>query len=167
MTRPRAIVAATLVVIATVAVVVSQVIPAAHETDPLLGTWKLNLAKSKYEPGPGPKAVTRTIVDRGGSVFLTTQDGTDPQGNAAFLQVAFKFDGQDYPMVVKGSAVINTISLKRADRYSFYYTLKVDGKAMATVGAAIAKNGRSYTEQAKGTDPQGKPVNTVQVWEKQ
>ena len=167
MTSPRAIIAATLIVVATVAVVVSQVIPSAQETDPLLGTWKLNLAKSKYEPGPGPTAAMRTTVDRGGGVFLTPQAGTDPQGHAAFLQVAFKFDGEDYPMVIKDSPVINTISLKRADRYSFYFTLKADGNAVATVGAAIAKDGKSYTEQAKGTNPQGKPVNNIQVWEKQ
>ncbi len=28
--------------------------------DPLIGTWKLNLAKSKFSPGPAPKSVTAT-----------------------------------------------------------------------------------------------------------
>lgn len=36
---------------------VSQV--AAADGDMRLGTWKLNLAKSKYAPGPAPKSQTR------------------------------------------------------------------------------------------------------------
>jgi hypothetical protein len=35
----------------------------AQPTDPQVGTWKLNLAKSKYSPGPAPKSATK---DRGG-----------------------------------------------------------------------------------------------------
>ena len=27
--------------------------------DPLMGTWKLNLAKSKFQPGPPPKSIVR------------------------------------------------------------------------------------------------------------
>jgi hypothetical protein len=26
------------------------------QSNPLVGTWKLNLAKSKYDPGPRPRA---------------------------------------------------------------------------------------------------------------
>ena len=29
--------------------------------DPFNGTWKLNAAKSKYSPGPGPESVTLTV----------------------------------------------------------------------------------------------------------
>ena len=36
----------------------------AQPTDPQVGTWKLNLAKSKYEPGPSPQE--RYHKDRGG-----------------------------------------------------------------------------------------------------
>ena len=26
------------------------------QSNPLVGTWKLNVAKSKFDPGPGPKS---------------------------------------------------------------------------------------------------------------
>ena len=32
---------------------------AAWAADPVLGTWELNVAKSKYNPGPAPKSQTR------------------------------------------------------------------------------------------------------------
>jgi len=37
----------------------------AQATDPRLGTWKLNVAKSKYEPGPAPKSLTVKIESAG------------------------------------------------------------------------------------------------------
>src|SRR5205085_3569561 len=38
-------------------------------SDPNLGTWKLNLAKSKFSPGPGPQSVTTTVREGGGWVI--------------------------------------------------------------------------------------------------
>jgi hypothetical protein len=32
----------------------------AQTSDPLAGTWELNLGKSKFSPGPPPKSETRT-----------------------------------------------------------------------------------------------------------
>ena len=34
---------------------------ASAQGDPLLGTWVLNVAKSKYTPGPPPKEQTTTF----------------------------------------------------------------------------------------------------------
>jgi hypothetical protein len=38
---------------------VSGLLPA--QSNPSIGTWKLNLAKSKYSPGPPPKSQTTKI----------------------------------------------------------------------------------------------------------
>ena len=39
----------------------------AHAADNQVGTWKLNVAKSKYSPGPAPKegTLTRTFLRLG------------------------------------------------------------------------------------------------------
>ena len=42
------------------------------QTDPWLGTWKLNLAKSTYSPGPPPKSLTVTIEAAGQGMKLVT-----------------------------------------------------------------------------------------------
>src|SRR5271165_5608867 len=57
------------VAIALFAVVGSSALYA--QTNPLLGTWKLNTAKSKFDPGPGPKSLTRTVVAQGDGVKYT------------------------------------------------------------------------------------------------
>ena len=50
------------------------------QSDPQVGVWKLNVAKSKYSPGPGPKSATTKIEAVGAgtkvSVDQTLADGT-------------------------------------------------------------------------------------------
>ena len=42
-------------------------IPASSQAaDPWVGTWVLNVAKSKYSPGPAPKSTTVTIMAAAG-----------------------------------------------------------------------------------------------------
>jgi hypothetical protein len=35
------------------------------QSDPFIGTWQLNLAKSKFSPGPGPKSATMNVQGEG------------------------------------------------------------------------------------------------------
>ena len=51
---------------------------AAQGADPLVGKWQLNVAKSKYTPGPAPKSETRTYVVAGQDIKASSQgvDGT-------------------------------------------------------------------------------------------
>src|SRR5215510_5547687 len=44
----------------------------AHERNPRMGTWKLNVAQSTYDPGPPPQSLTRTYENKGGGVMLVT-----------------------------------------------------------------------------------------------
>ena len=37
-------------------------------SNPMIGTWKLNPAKSKFTPGPGPKSLTVKIEPAGKGV---------------------------------------------------------------------------------------------------
>ena len=45
--------------------------PLRPQSNPLVGTWKLNVAKSKFDPGPAPKSLTRTVVAQGDGVKYT------------------------------------------------------------------------------------------------
>jgi hypothetical protein len=48
------------------------------QSDPRIGTWKLNVSKSKFDPGPPPKSETRTYSADGDGVKVTREqiDGT-------------------------------------------------------------------------------------------
>src|SRR5215468_3724665 len=87
--------------------VVSVMSLSAQEKDPRIGTWKLNVAQSTFDPGPSPQSLTRTFEDRGGGVTLLTLEGINAQGNPIFVQAAYKLDGKDYPLATLG---VQTVS---------------------------------------------------------
>ena len=65
-----------------VAVLAISVPVAAQAQDTWVGTWKLNVAKSKYDPAnlaPKSQALKQEAVAGGG--FKGTTDGVDAQGN--------------------------------------------------------------------------------------
>jgi hypothetical protein len=82
-------------------------------TGNLLGTWKLNVEKSKYSPGPAPKSqISKWELGEGG--LKTTVDGIDGQGKATHTEQIANFDGKDYPR--KGAPAANTTrAFKRID----------------------------------------------------
>ena len=94
--------------------VVSVMSLSAQERDPRIGTWKLNVAQSTYDPGPPPQSITRTYEDRGGGVTFVTVEGINAQGNPIFGQVAHKLDGKDYPLATLG---VQTVSDHRTDAF--------------------------------------------------
>jgi len=137
---------------------------AASPADPHVGTWKLNVAKSKYSPGPAPKEVTMKIEAKGAGIHLT-QSGTDAAGKPIKVEFTANYDGKDTP--VTGVANTDTIALKRVDANSSEGTLKKAGKVVMTVTSVVSKDGKTRTSTFKGTDAAGKPVNNVVVYDRQ
>src|SRR2546423_9479843 len=66
------------------------------QSDPLTGTWKLNLAKSAYSPGPAPKSASLTYRAQGQNV-LRIAEGVDAEGKPTKSEWAHVYDGKPYP----------------------------------------------------------------------
>ena len=136
----------------------------AQSSDPQLGRWVLNLAKSTFNPGPPPKSQTRTfeLTDKG---VRYTSDGIDANGKPTHAEYLAKFDGKDYPL--KGSGNADSIALKRRDLYTLEVTQKKGGKVVITGTRTISRDGRVATVTNVGTDGQGRSINDVLVFDKQ
>ena len=67
--------------------------------DSTLGTWKLNLAKSKFDPGPAPKS--RTEVYEAWETDGITFTGTTVQADGTRATAGFSahYDGKDYKLI--------------------------------------------------------------------
>lgn len=130
----------------------------------LEGTWKLNLAKSKFSPGPAPKSmsVTYTVVGPDGMKIVV--DATPATGAAQHWEMTAHYDGKDYP--VKGNPNADTISVKKVDDLVGESTFKKSGKVTATNVRTLSKDGKTLTITSKGTTEDGKPRNDVQVFER-
>src|SRR6058998_3442701 len=78
-------------------------------SDPRIGSWKLDVGKSKFAGTP-PKSVTRVYEDRGGGIVLSTITTTPASGAANVLFVLYKVDGKEYPQVPRGAETTNTVT---------------------------------------------------------
>src|SRR5262245_1242201 len=77
------------------AVLAISVPVAAQVQDAWIGTWKLNLAKSKYDPANlAPKSQTVKLEAVAGGGMKGTVDGVDAQGKPSHQEYTTMFDGK-------------------------------------------------------------------------
>ena len=132
--------------------------------DPSVGAWKLNAAKSKYTPGPGPKSATVTYEETADGI-KRTGESIDAEGNKTSFQYTVKFDGKDYP--VSGSDTFDTISAKQVNDHTVASTLKKSGKVVSTSRRVVSADGQTMTLTINGTNSKGEKTHSVAVYEKQ
>lgn len=121
----------------------------AQGSDPSLGTWKLNLAKSKSEPWPLPRSLTRINEDRGDGVVVTVLRGTDASGKPTFFQFVWRTDGKEYPY---GSGVNSTVSVKTIDARTIEVVIRTEGKVTTTATEVFSKDGKAFTRMQESTN---------------
>jgi hypothetical protein len=152
------------VVVAVVLVGLAAVSSSAQTPDPLVGSWKLNLAKSKYDPGPAPRSTTLK-VDAAGKGFTVAVDAVGADGKPVKWGFTSQPDGKDAP--VTGNPAIDTVSSTPRTGSAGTTSYKKAGKVVSTVTTAVSADGKALTITTKGTDMQGRPVNNVAVYDRQ
>lgn len=154
----------TLIVSAVVAVASPALVAADTAADPVLGRWNLNLAKSKFSPGPAPKSQTRTYMQTPQGMALTWKI-VSADGKESLIQTMFKLDGKDYP--VQGSADFDSLVGTQVDALTVDSSQKRAGKIVATTRRTVAKDSKTLTLRSKGTSADGKTFSTVAVFDRQ
>jgi hypothetical protein len=132
--------------------------------DMFSGTWKVNVAKSKFDPGPGLKEqiVTFQAV---GTDWKVAVDSTGADGKSTHSEWIGKFDGKDYPM--KGDPNIDMRSFKKVDDYTLDIIAKKGGKVLTTTRTVYNKDGKTRVSTHSGVDAQGRQIHNTIVSEKQ
>ena len=133
--------------------------------DANIGTWTLNVAKSKFTPGPSPKSQTLKIEPWGDDGVTYTADGVGPDGKPSRWEFQAKYDGKDYPF--KGNPDADTIAYKRVDGYTLEAATKLKGKPSGNVKVVVSKDGKTRTLYQTGKNAAGQEINNVLVYEKQ
>ena len=136
---------------------------AAGAADPVVGTWVLNVAKSKFNPGPAPKSQTRTYAATADGIVLTAT-GTNADGSAVSQKSSFKYDGKDY--AISGSADYDSLSLKRVDDLTVESVQKKGGKAVGKTTRTVSEDGKVLTLASKGTGASGAAYDNVMVFDR-
>ena len=141
------------------------------QTGSEIGTWKVNVAKSTFSPGPAPKSRTLTFEAVGQGVKLSVE-GVNADGSKFAQTYTANYDGKDVPLTVNdpaasSSADVDTVSMKRINATTVERTDKKGGKVFGTLTRVVSADGQSMTNTFKGTNPQGQAVNNVIVFDKQ
>src|SRR5579862_2220426 len=132
----------------------------AFAADNSLGTWKLNMEKSKFSPAAPVKSLTTVREASDGGVKVTT---TGEQAGGAAINASYtaKYDGSESPVI---GAPYDTISIKQVNANSCTFTQKKkDGKYNVTGRSAVSKDGKTMTYTFKGTNADGKTYSATMV----
>jgi len=152
------------VAIAVLAVVCASAAQA--QNNPLVGTWKLNVTKSKFDPGPAPKSLTRTVEAAGDGVKYTFE-GVAADGTPLAYSFSVHFDGKDNPVMGTMPAGADNISAKRVDANHYVATLKKGGKEVGTSNVSVSADGKTTTVDGTFVTATGAKSHDVQVYDKQ
>jgi len=127
------------------------------------GTWTLNVAKSKYSPGPTPKSGTVTYSAAGAGTKIAV-DLVAGDGSKVHWEYTANYDGKDYP--VKGNPDADTASLKRINATTVEIQNKKGGKNTLLNTRVFSADGKTLTVTTKGTNGQGQATDNLQVFER-
>lgn len=136
----------------------------AQGQESLFGTWKLNVAKSMYSPGPAPKSSTVRWEAFQGGVKLSV-DSVTATGEAQRWESSGKFDGKDNPF--KGSPDGDTAAFSKIDARTYEVVVKNGGKTTIMSHIVVAADGKTRTVTQTGKNAKGDTVNNTQFFEKQ
>ena len=131
--------------------------------DKIAGTWKLNVAKSKFSPGPAPKSMTVTYTPSGESLKIVV-DLVPADGAKQHWEMSGQWDGSDGK--ITGNPNADTVNFKKLDANTAGSTFKLAGKVTATNLRTLSADGKTLTIESKGTTPDGKPRHDMQVFER-
>lgn len=137
---------------------------AASAADAVIGTWKLNVAKSTFSPGPAPKSQTRTYAESAQGLALTVKT-VAADGKESTASVTFKDDGKPYTMT--GNPDFDSVVIKTVDASTVHSTQLKAGVNVGTGDRAVSKDGKTLTFTQKGTHVDGVKYSDVLVYDRQ
>jgi hypothetical protein len=137
------------------------------QSNSAVGTWKLNVAKSKWVNVQPPKSETRTIEAQGNAAKYTFE-GIAADGSHFAWSFTTNYDGTASAISgVGGPNGADTDALTRADANTTKAVSKKGGKVVQTTTAVVSKDGMVTTLTPKGTNAQGQPTSSTTVFDKQ
>ena len=158
MTRST-VVAAVLVLAAAVPVAMGQT------TNPQIGTWKMNMAKSKFSSGTGFKSATSRIEVVSGGVKHTV-DSVYADGMSRRYEYTTKYDGKDMP-VIGNSPYGDTTALTHIDENTVRTIYKNHGQVTVIQMSVVSSDRKTRTVTSTGTNPLGQAVDNLSVYDRQ
>ena len=134
--------------------------------DPIIGAWKLNIAKSKFLPTrPVPKELTEVYRELPDGQIELTWKNTQADGSSILQVFAFPAQG-GMVKVLKGDTP-NSFVQTRISEDEWWVTYLLEGKQVMTRHKLISKDRKTLRQTLKGVDDEGKSFELMLVYDKQ
>jgi len=131
--------------------------------DPMMGTWKLNVAQSQLG-NPAPRSIIRKHVPIPGGVKVI-QDRVSAEGKASTGEFTVMFDGKDYP--ISGDPLVDRLTVKRVDAYTVEGVGKKDDKIATRFTWKVSPDGKRMVYSTDRLYPPERVGKIVQILDKQ
>lgn len=154
----------TSLIIGTLITIGSAAVAAESPADPVVGTWKLNAAKSTFKAGPALKGQTRIYSQSSEGITLNMKT-TGADGKEITSKTTYHLDGKEYP--VTGSPDYDSLSAKQVDSNTAEFKLIRGGKTIGTTRRTVSKDGKTLTATSNITDGKGVKSEDITVFDKQ
>lgn len=128
----------------------------------LIGAWRLNVAKSKYSPGPAVREETR-VYTRTPEGIIGVVTRTHADGRVEKFEYNANYGGE---RMVTGNPDYDAVTLRRIDAYNSAVTLSHAGSVYGVGRRAISPDGKTLTLTFDRQNAQ-RPVHNIAVYEKQ
>ena len=135
------------------------------QSDPLLGIWQLNVAKSKILPGPGPKSQTMYLWEDEAKIRKNSQVTITAQGLPNAVVATHIYD--DTPRLVPGAQGYDSSAYARVDARTIRARYLKDGNVLQTATWTVSEDGKTMTYTATGIDAAGRQINDFRIYDKQ
>ena len=136
----------------------------AFAADPVVGTWKLDVAKSKFSEGAALTAGTRVYTEANGQYTLD-QKLTLADGKETSNRVQYR-DGKEVKQPAAGSGADATLA-KKIDAHTWDFDLKKDGKVVGHVHRVVSTDGKTLTVHNSGMQLNGATGDETLVFDRQ
>ena|SRR5690349_11979774 len=131
--------------------------------DPLVGTWTLNVARSKFSPGPAPRGITVTYEPASNGLHVVAV-AVQPDGTSSRSEYTAPYDGKDYP--ITGVPQVETVSLRQIDALTSERVDKHGGQRVQSYTRQVYADGKTMVVTHKGTDATGSSIDDLMVFDK-
>jgi hypothetical protein len=147
-----------------IAALIAASAASAQTTEPVIGTWKLDVAKSTYKPGPAPKSSTLTIEPAGTGLKVAI-DAVNADGSPLKWGFTTMRDGKEEAPVT-GHPMFDVVTSTRTNATAGTNVYRKGGKVVMTTNLAISPDGKTMTLTSTGTDPKGQAIHNVAIYTK-
>jgi hypothetical protein len=139
--------------------------------DPIIGTWRLNLSESKFSPalselaGPPPKLHIETYREIEDRIELS---GTETRPDGSSTSGKMSFPKQGGVVKVENAAVsgLSYVEALLAPGEWLVLTMR-DGRQVGTRRKVISKDGKTMRQTFRSFGQDGKPIEQVEVYDRQ